>query len=25
MAVPTVSMQALLEAGAHFGHQTHRW
>jgi small subunit ribosomal protein S2 len=20
-----VSMQALLEAGAHFGHQTHRW
>jgi small subunit ribosomal protein S2 len=25
MAVPTVSMQALLEAGSHFGHQTHRW
>src|ERR1700712_869676 len=25
MAVPTVSMQALLETGAHFGHQTHRW
>ena len=25
MAAPTVSMQALLEAGAHFGHQTHRW
>ncbi|ARS27179.1 30S ribosomal protein S2 [Sphingomonas sp. KC8] len=25
MAVPTVSMQALLDAGAHFGHQTHRW
>jgi small subunit ribosomal protein S2 len=22
---PDVSMQALLEAGAHFGHQTHRW
>ncbi|WP_199556158.1 30S ribosomal protein S2 [Sandaracinobacteroides hominis] len=22
---PQVSMQALLEAGAHFGHQTHRW
>src|SRR6201990_1828350 len=25
MAAPTVTMQALLEAGAHFGHQTHRW
>src|SRR5687767_12340606 len=25
MASPDVSMQALLEAGAHFGHQTHRW
>ncbi|WP_448586901.1 30S ribosomal protein S2 [Thermaurantiacus sp.] len=25
MATPYVSMQALLEAGAHFGHQTHRW
>ncbi|WP_136162920.1 30S ribosomal protein S2 [Sphingomonas flavalba] len=25
MAAPTVSLQALLEAGAHFGHQTHRW
>jgi small subunit ribosomal protein S2 len=25
MAVPTVSLQALLDAGAHFGHQTHRW
>lgn len=25
MAVPVVSMQQLLEAGAHFGHQTHRW
>ena len=24
MAVPTVSLQALLEAGAHFAHQTHR-
>src|SRR5262245_23175822 len=25
MASPDVSMQQLLEAGAHFGHQTHRW
>ncbi len=25
MAAPTVSMRELLEAGAHFGHQTHRW
>ncbi|MCX7676480.1 MAG: 30S ribosomal protein S2 [Alteraurantiacibacter sp.] len=25
MTTPHVSMQALLEAGAHFGHQTHRW
>src|SRR5690606_1785022 len=25
MAVPTVSMQQLIEAGTHFGHQTHRW
>jgi small subunit ribosomal protein S2 len=25
MAAPSVSMQALLDAGAHFGHQTHRW
>lgn len=25
MALPDVSMRALLEAGAHFGHQTHRW
>src|SRR5260370_40343680 len=25
MATPVVTMQALLEAGAHFGHQTHRW
>jgi small subunit ribosomal protein S2 len=25
MAVPTVTMQQLIEAGAHFGHQTHRW
>jgi small subunit ribosomal protein S2 len=25
MAAPVVSMQALLETGAHFGHQTHRW
>ena len=25
MAVPVVTMQQLLEAGAHFGHQTHRW
>lgn len=25
MAVPTVSMHDLIEAGAHFGHQTHRW
>ena len=23
--VPSVSMKALLEAGVHFGHQTHRW
>ena len=22
---PVVSMKALLEAGVHFGHQTHRW
>ena len=25
MAAPVVTMQQLLEAGAHFGHQTHRW
>jgi small subunit ribosomal protein S2 len=25
MAAPVVTMHALLEAGAHFGHQTHRW
>jgi small subunit ribosomal protein S2 len=25
MAMPTVAMASLLEAGAHFGHQTHRW
>ena len=25
MAAPVVTMQALLESGAHFGHQTHRW
>ena len=25
MALPEYSMRQLLEAGAHFGHQTHRW
>jgi small subunit ribosomal protein S2 len=25
MALPDVSMRGLLEAGAHFGHQSHRW
>jgi len=25
MAVPDFTMRQLLEAGAHFGHQTHRW
>ncbi|WP_188054965.1 MULTISPECIES: 30S ribosomal protein S2 [unclassified Sphingosinithalassobacter] len=25
MAAPVVTMQQLLESGAHFGHQTHRW
>ena len=25
MAVPDFTMRELLEAGAHFGHQTHRW
>ncbi len=25
MALPTVDMRALLEAGVHFGHQKHRW
>ncbi len=25
MAAPVVSMQQLIEAGAHFGHQSHRW
>ena len=25
MPVPTFSMRQLLEAGVHFGHQTHRW
>src|SRR3954463_12574504 len=24
-AEPVVSMKSLLEAGVHFGHQTHRW
>ncbi|MGB7120401.1 MAG: 30S ribosomal protein S2, partial [Bradyrhizobium sp.] len=25
MAVPDFSMRQLLEAGVHFGHQSHRW
>jgi small subunit ribosomal protein S2 len=25
MAAPTVTLHQLMEAGAHFGHQTHRW
>ncbi len=25
MAAPVVTMQQLIEVGAHFGHQTHRW
>ncbi|MDO9489014.1 MAG: 30S ribosomal protein S2, partial [Sphingomonadaceae bacterium] len=25
MAAPVITMQQLLEAGAHYGHQTHRW
>jgi len=25
MALPDISMRELLEAGAHFGHRTHRW
>lgn len=25
MAMPVVEMRSLLEAGVHFGHQTHRW
>ena len=25
MALPDISMRTLLEAGVHFGHQTHRW
>ena len=25
MALPNVSMRQLLDAGVHFGHQTHRW
>ena len=25
MALPDYSMRQLLEAGVHFGHQTHRW
>ncbi|MBV1887028.1 MAG: 30S ribosomal protein S2, partial [Parvibaculaceae bacterium] len=25
MALPDYSMRQLLEAGIHFGHQTHRW
>src|SRR5690606_17891228 len=25
MALPEVSLRALLEAGVHFGHQAHRW
>jgi small subunit ribosomal protein S2 len=25
MAMPSFSMRQLLEAGCHFGHQTHRW
>ena len=25
MALPDFTMRQLLEAGAHFGHQSHRW
>ena len=25
MSVPDFSMRQLLESGAHFGHQSHRW
>ena len=25
MAIPAFTMRQLLEAGAHFGHQTQRW
>ena len=25
MAAPVVTLHQLIEAGAHFGHQTHRW
>ena len=25
MALPDITMRQLLEAGVHFGHQTHRW
>lgn len=25
MPIPTVTMQEMLEAGVHFGHQTHKW
>ncbi|MGZ9116855.1 MAG: 30S ribosomal protein S2, partial [Methylocystis sp.] len=25
MALPDFTMRGLLEAGAHFGHQSHRW
>ena len=25
MSLPDYSMRGLLEAGAHFGHQSHRW
>ena len=25
MAAPVVTLQQLIEAGAHFGHQSHRW
>ncbi len=25
MAAPVITLQQLIEAGAHFGHQTHRW
>ena len=25
MALPDFNMRQLLESGAHFGHQTHRW
>ncbi|MEM7526524.1 MAG: 30S ribosomal protein S2, partial [Pseudomonadota bacterium] len=25
MALPDFSLRQLLEAGVHFGHQTHRW